>query len=80
MKKVIKKASIIIGIVVAVLVLDSIQALVFDNSPFIKVRKYYNGGDLHYKDGGLLVETYCGTNGNKDTVIRGFSYSLSDDT
>lgn len=80
MKKVIKKASIIIGIVVAVLVLDSIQALVFDNSPFIKVRKYYNGGDLYYKDGGLLVETYCGTNGNKDTVIKGFSYSLSDDT
>ncbi len=80
MKKVIKRASVIIGIVVAVLVLDSIQALVFDNSPFIKVRKYYNGGDLYYKDGGLLVETYCGTNGNKDTVIKGFSYSLSDDT
>lgn len=80
MKKVIKKVSIIIGIVVAVLVLDSIQALVFDNSPLIKVRKYYNGGDLNYKDGGLLVETYCGTNGNKDTVIKGFSYSLSDDT
>ena len=80
MKKVIKKVAIIIGIVVAVLVLDSIQALIFDNSPLIKVRKYYDGGDLHYKDGGLLVETYCGTNGNKDTVIKGFSYSLSDDT
>lgn len=80
MKKVIKKASIVIGIVVAVLVLDSIQALVFDNSPLIKVRKYYDGGDLHYKDGGLLVETFCGTNGKKDTVIKGFSYSLSDDT
>lgn len=80
MKKVIKKVAIIIGIVVAVLVLDSIQALIFDNSPLIKVRKYYDGSDLHYKDGGLLVETYCGTNGNKDTVIKGFSYSLSDDT
>lgn len=80
MKKAIKKTAIVIVIVVAVLVLDSIQALVFDNSPLIKVRKYYNGGDLNYKDGGLLVETYCGTNGNKDTVIKGFSYSLSDDT
>lgn len=80
MRKAVKKVSIVIVIVVAVLVLDSIQALVFDNSPLIKVRKYYNGGDLNYKDGGLLVETYCGTNGNKDTVIKGFSYSLSDDT
>lgn len=80
MKKSIKKASIVIGIIIAVLVLDSIQALAFDNSPLIKVRKYYDGGNLHYKDGGLLVETYCGTNGNKDTVIKGFSFSLSDDT
>ena len=30
-----------LGIVVAVLVLDSIQALVFDNNPLLKIREYY---------------------------------------
>lgn len=79
MKKSMKKVFVIIGIIIGIILLDSIQALVFDNSPLIKVRKYYDGGDLYYKDGGLLVETFCGTNGNKDTVIKGFSYSLDYD-
>lgn len=79
MKKGIRKVLIVIGIVVGIILIDSIQALVFDNNPLLKIREYYNGGNLNYKDKGILVDSYCGTNGIKDTVIKGFSYSLAYD-
>ncbi len=79
MKRNKKQALLIILIVFFVIFLDSVRALAFDDSPLIKVRKYYNDGDLYYKDSGLLVDTFCGTNGKKDTVIKGFRYSISDD-
>lgn len=72
-----KKVFVIIGIIIGIILLDSIQAFVFDNNPILKIREYYNGGRLQYKDKGILVDTYCGGNGKKDTVIKGFSYSLS---
>lgn len=71
-----KKVLIIIGVIIGIVLLDSIQALVFDNNPLLKIREHYNGGKLNYKDKGILVDTYCGVNGKKDTVIKGFSYSL----
>lgn len=80
MKKSVKTVLIVLGILIALVLIDTIQAFAFDNSPVLKKREYYNGGDLYYKDTGLLVDTYCGTNGNKDTVMKGFSYSISDDT
>ena len=51
-----------------------------NNSPLIKIREDYNGGNLCCVDRGILVDTYYGTNGKRDTVIKGFSYSLTDDT
>lgn len=75
----VKKALIVIGIIMGIILLDSIQAIVFDNNPIFKIRDYYNGGQLQYKDKGFLVDTYCGVNGRKDTVIKGYSYSLSYD-
>ena len=80
MKNKIKKIILVIVIILAVCLLDSIIALVFDTSPLIKIRVYYNGGDLNYVDKGIFVNTYCGTNGIKDTTIKGFSYSLSYDS
>lgn len=80
MKKTIKIAVIVFVALIALFVIDTVQALAFDSSPLIKVREYYNGGNINYRDKGLLVDTWCGTNGKKDTVIKGFSYSLSDDT
>ena len=79
MKKIIIKIFIAVGIIIGIILLDSIQALIFDNSPIFKIRDYYNGGTLQYKDKGFLIDTYCGVNGKKDTVIKGFSYSLSYD-
>ena len=76
MKKTIKIAVIVFVALIALFVIDTVQALAFDSSPLIKVREYYNGGNINYRDKGLLVDTWCGTNGKKDTVIKGFSYSL----
>ena len=67
----IKKILIIIGIIIGIILLDSIQALVFDNNPIIGIQT------RNMKKVGILVETiHCG-NGKHDTVIKGFSYSCS---
>lgn len=76
-KKKIKIILIIIGIIVGIILLDSLQAFVFDNNPIIKIKEYYNGGNLYYKGKGILVDTYNCSNGEKDTVIKGFSYSCT---
>lgn len=73
MKKYIKIVLIIIGVIL----LDSIQALVFDNNPIIKIKEYYNGGDLNSKSKGVIVDTINCSNGKKDAIIKGFSYSCS---
>ncbi|MBE6154407.1 MAG: hypothetical protein E7163_02365 [Firmicutes bacterium] len=77
MKKFIKRFLIIVGAIFAIVLLDSIQAFVFDNNPIIKIKEYYNGGDLNYKSIGILVDTINCSNGKKDTVLKGFSYSCS---
>ena len=73
----VKKVLIVVGIILGVILLDSIQALVFNNNPIIKIKEYYNGGNLNYKSKGLLVDTINCSNGKKDTVIKGFSYSCN---
>jgi len=73
----VKKVLLVVGIILGVILLDSIQALVFNNNPIIKIKEYYNGGNLNYKSKGLLVDTINCSNGKKDTVIKGFSYSCN---
>ena len=80
MKRIIKNICIGLCIFIFIIIIDSIQAMWLNNSPLIKIREDYNGGDLYCVDRGILVDTYYGTNGKKDTVIKGFSYSLTDDT
>ena len=74
-----KRILIIIFVLIGIILLDSLQALIFDNNPVIKVKEYYNGGDLNYISKSLLVDTYDCVNGKKDTVIKGFSYSCSNE-
>lgn len=80
MKKIIKTILFLLLIVFCVIFLDSAQALIFNNSPFLKIRQYYKGGALDYKDSGLLIDTYCNIDGEKDAVIKGFKFSFSDET
>ena len=80
MKRIIKNICIGLLVFVFIIIIDSVQAMWLNNSPLIKIREDYNGGNLYCVDRGILVDTYYGTNGKRDTVIKGFSYSLTDDT
>jgi len=72
-----KKVLIVIGVLFGIILLDSTQAMVFNNNPIIKIKEYYNGGNINYKSKGILVDTINCTNGKKVTVIKGFSYSCN---
>ena len=71
MKKYIKKILIVIAVIIGIILLDSIQALVFDNNPIIGIET------RGMKREGILVDTYHFGNGKHDTVIKGFSPSSS---
>lgn len=71
MKKGLKIVLIIIGVIVGIILLDSIQALVFDNNPIIGIQT------RNMKKVGILVDTHHCGNGKHDTVIKGFSYSCN---
>jgi len=72
-----KKVLIVIGVLFGIILLDSTQAMVFNNNPIIKIKEYYNGGNINYKSKGILVDTINCTNGKNVTVIKGFSYSCN---
>ena len=77
MKHSLKSMLLIGGLILGIILIDSIQALVFNHSPLIKIREYYDGDTLHYKDKGILVDTFSCQNGKKGTTLKGFSYSCS---
>ncbi len=68
MKKSVKITLIVLGVLVSAIVLDTIQAKVFDNSPLLKVRETYYGGSTYYIDKGIFVNHYhCNNNENVTT-------------
>ena len=66
-----KKVLLVVGIIIGIILLDSIQALVFDKNPIIGIET------RGMKRKGILVDTYHFGNGKHDTVIKGFSPSSS---
>ena len=75
MKKVLKIFIIILLILVSIVLIDTFQAKVFANRPFIRITKSYNEGNVLKKDKGIFVYTYIFTNGKKVTVYRWEKYS-----
>lgn len=75
MRKGIKVILIIVGVVIGILLLDTIQALVFNNSPNLKIREDYNGGTLYYIDKGVIANTYQCTDGERHTVFKWEKYT-----
>ena len=67
----VKKVLIVIGVIIGIIFLDSIQALVFDNNPIIGIQS------RNMKMVGILVDTHHCGNGKHDAVIKGFSYSCN---
>ncbi len=75
MKKGIKIFLIIFVILAIAVLVDTIQAKVFDNNPLIKIRYNRDGGNVDYVDKGIFVYTYVFTNGEKVTVYRWEKYA-----
>ncbi len=73
--KSIKIILIILGILIGIILLDTLQAKLFDNRPFIKITDSYNDGSILKKDKGIFVHTYVYRNGEKVTVYRWEKYS-----
>ena len=60
--------------IIGLIFLDFIIALSFNNSPIIKIRDNYNGGDTVYKDKGIFTNTYKCSNGKTKTVLKTTKY------
>ena len=71
MKKFVKNGLIVIGVIVGIILLDSMQALIFDNNPILGIQT------RGMKKVGILVDTFHCGNGKHDTVIKGFSHSCA---
>ena len=71
-----KKKIIIITLcsIIGLIFLDFVVALLFNNSPIIKIRDYYNGGSIVYKDKGIFTNTYKCSDGKTKTVLKTTKY------
>ena len=72
MKKYFKIALIIIGILICIILIDSLQARLFKNSPIISIRKELEDDDS-YVDRGILLDTYYCTK-EKDIVTVSYHF------
>ncbi len=76
MKKGLKISFIVFAVLVGVIVLDTLQAKIFDNSPLLKIRENLDEESIGYIDKGLLVNHYqC--NNEKVTTWKGTKFSCS---
>ncbi len=77
MKKGLKITLIVLVILLGIILLDTFQAKVFDNSPLLKIRETYNGGETYYIDKGLLVNHYRCNNFEEATVWKNTKFACS---
>ena len=72
MEKIIKKILIVIAIVIAVILLDTMQALIFNNSPIIHTRRYREDDIdiIHYVDRGIFADHYVYRDGRSKTLSK----------
>ena len=77
MKKGLKITLIVISIILTFIILDTIQALVFNNSPILKLREFINGGNTYYIDKGLFVNHYYCANKEEKTIFKNTKYACS---
>ena len=71
-----KKKIIIITLcsIIGLIFLDFIIALLFNNSPIIKIRDCYNVGSTVYKDKEIFTNTYKCSDGKTKTVLKTTKY------
>ena len=73
----IKKIIITLCSIIFLIFLDFIVALLFNSSPVIKIRDYYNDGTIVYKDKGIFTNTYKCSDNKIKTVLKTSKYECS---
>ena len=77
MKKGIKITLIVLGVLLGIVVLDTLQAKFFDNSPLLKIRYNLDGGSTDYIDKGIFVNHYHCNNNDNVTTWKGTKFACS---
>ena len=77
MKKNLKITLIVLGVLVGVVALDTLQAKIFDNSPIIRIRENLDDESSYYIDKGLFVNHYHCNNNEKVTTWKGTKFACS---
>ena len=75
MKKSLKITLIVIGVLVGIVAVDTLQAKIFNNSPILKVRENLNGDRTAYIDKGVFVNHYYCINKEEKTLFKGAKYT-----
>ena len=75
MKKGLKIFLIVIVILVVFIAVDTLQAKLLNNSPLLKIREYYNDGEMVCMDKGLLVNHYYCNNKEEKTLFKTTKYT-----
>ena len=78
MKKGIKIILEVVFLVLILVLLDSVQAKIFNTRPIIRVKENVDGGLVDYVNKGLLVKNYVCTDGTDKTVFLNKKYDCSD--
>ena len=61
--------------IIFIIIIDISQAIIFQNSPVLKIREHFDGGTLYYKDKGLITYTYNCIGEKRKTVLKWEKYS-----
>ena len=77
MKKGLKITLIVLGVLVGIVTLDTLQAKFFDNSPLLKIRDNLDGGTIDYIDKGIFVNHYHCNNNENVTTWKGTKFACS---
>lgn len=72
-----KKIIITLCSIIFLIFLDFTVALLFNSSPVIKIRDYYNDGTIVYKDKGIFTNTYKCSDNKIKTVLKTSKYECS---
>ena len=77
MKKSPKITLIVLGILIVTIVLNTLQAKIFDNSPLLKIRYNLGKESSYYIDKGLFVNYYHCNNNEKVTTWKKTKFACS---
>ena len=77
MKKKIKIFLIVLGVLLGIIALDTLQAIIFDNSPLLKIRDNFNISSIDYIDKGIFVNHYHCSDNEKVTTWKKTKFACS---